>query len=91
MTEEELIEAAIRAGEEAAADDFKLKYEQAQAELVEVRKKLAEAEEVRDGADAKVRDAQDRVARACRRTGRISAAARPPSAWRSATAQPRSS
>ncbi len=63
MTEEELIEAAIRAGEEAAADDFKLKYEQAQAELVEVRKKLAEAEEVRDGADAKVRDAQDRVAR----------------------------
>ena len=63
MTEEEMVEAAIRAGEEAAADDFKLKYEQAQSELVEVRRKLAEAEEVRDGADAKVREAQDRVAR----------------------------
>ena len=63
MTEEEMIEAAIRAGEQAAEDDFKIKYEQAQAELTEVRRQLAEAQEVRDSADAKVREAQDRVTR----------------------------
>ncbi len=63
MTEEEMVEAAIRAGEEAAESDFKLKYEQAQAELTEVRKQLVEAEEVRDSADAKVREAQDRATR----------------------------
>lgn len=63
MTEEEMVEAAIRAGEEAAANDFKLKYEQAQNELAEVRKKLAAAEETATTADAKVREAQDRVAR----------------------------
>ena len=58
MTEEEMVEAAIR-----AANDFKLKYEQAQNELAEVRKKLAAAEETATTADAKVREAQDRVAR----------------------------
>lgn len=63
MTEEEMVEAAIRAGEEAAANDFKLKYEQAQNELAEVRKKLAAAEDTATTADAKVREAQDRVAR----------------------------
>ena len=63
MTEEEMVEAAIRAGVEAAANDFKLKYEQAQNELAEVRKKLAAAEETATTADAKVREAQDRVAR----------------------------
>mgnify|MGYP005757936347 CR=1 FL=1 len=63
MTEEEMVEAAIRAGEEAAANDFKLKYEQAQNELAEVRKKLAAAEETATTADAKVHEAQDRVAR----------------------------
>lgn len=63
MTEDEMVEAAIRAGEEAAENDFKLKYEQAQAELVELRRQLAEAEEVRDGADARVREANDRAAR----------------------------
>ena len=30
MTEDEMVEAAIRAGEEAADNDFKLKFEQAQ-------------------------------------------------------------
>ena len=63
MTEEEMVEAAIRAGEEAAENDFKLKYEQAQSELVELRHQLAEAQEVRDGADAKVKEAQDRMQR----------------------------
>ena len=38
MTEDEMIEAAIRAGEEAAENDFKVKYEQAQNELVELRR-----------------------------------------------------
>ena len=63
MTEDEMVEAAIRAGEEAAENDFKMKYEQAQTELVEVRQQLAEANEVRESADAKVREAQDRVQR----------------------------
>ena len=63
LTEEEMVEAAIRAGEQAAADDFKLKYEQAAAELTEVRKELAAAQETRDAADEKVREAQDRVQR----------------------------
>ncbi|MDM8162539.1 nucleotide exchange factor GrpE [Collinsella intestinalis] len=63
MSEEEMIEAAIRAGEEAAENDFKLKYEQAQNELAEVRRQLAEAEEVREGADARVREATERAAR----------------------------
>lgn len=63
MTEDEMIEAAIRAGEEAAENDFKVKYEQAQNELVELRRQLAEAEEVREGADARAREAQDRATR----------------------------
>lgn len=63
MTEEEMIEAAIRAGEEAAENDFKLKYELAQEELAEVRKQLAEAEETAEGADAKVREANERAQR----------------------------
>ena len=63
MTEDEMIEAAIRAGEEAAENDFKVKYEQAQNELVELRRQLAEAEETCDSADARVREAQDRATR----------------------------
>lgn len=63
MTEEEMVEAAIRAGEEAAENDFKLKYERAQDELAEVRKKLGAAEETAKTADAKVHEAQERVAR----------------------------
>ena len=45
MTEEEMVEAAIRAGEQAADDDFKLKFEQAQKELADVRSELDEAAE----------------------------------------------
>ena len=37
MTEEEMVEAAIRAGEEAADNDFKLKFEKVEAELAEAR------------------------------------------------------
>ena len=40
MTEDEMVEAAIRAGEEAADNDFKLKFEQAQKELADVRNEL---------------------------------------------------
>ncbi len=56
MTEEEMVEAAIRAGEEAADNDFKLKLESAQKELAEVREKL-------EAAEAKAADAVGRTAR----------------------------
>lgn len=52
MTEDEMVEAAIRAGEEAADNDFKLKFEQAQKELADVRSELdaaAEAQKARRG------------------------------------------
>ena len=45
MTEDEMVEAAIRAGEEAADNDFKLKFEQAQKELADVRNELDAAAE----------------------------------------------
>ena len=63
MTEEEMIEAAIRAGEEAADNDFKVKYEQAQQELVELRKQLDEAGSGEAEADAKAQDAINRYQR----------------------------
>ena len=56
MTEEEMVEAAIRAGEEAADNDFKLKFEKVEAELAEAREQLAAAE-------AKAADAVNRHAR----------------------------
>ena len=46
MTEDEMVEAAIRAGEEAADNDFKLKFEQAQKELADDFKQFV------DGVDA---------------------------------------
>ena len=63
MTEEEMVEAAIRAGEEAADNDFKLKLEKAQAELAEVRKSLDEAAEAQKAAEEKAADAVNRHAR----------------------------
>ncbi|MBE6468833.1 MAG: nucleotide exchange factor GrpE [Coriobacteriaceae bacterium] len=63
ITEEEMVEAAIRAGEQAADEDFKLKLERAQADLATLREELAAAEEARDAADGRARDAQERVAR----------------------------
>lgn len=47
MTEDEMVEAAIRAGEEAADNDFKLKFEQAQKELADVRNELDAAARLR--------------------------------------------
>ena len=63
MTEEEMVEAAIRAGEEAANEDFKLKYEEAQKELEDLRKQLASADSVEAEADAKAQDAVNRYQR----------------------------
>lgn len=63
MTEEEMVEAAIRAGEEAANDDFKVKYEQVSAELAEVRAELDAAGEAKEAAETKAADAVDRATR----------------------------
>ena len=56
MTEEEMVEAAIRAGEEAADDDFKLKLEATEKELAEARSAL-------EAAEAKATEAAERTAR----------------------------
>ncbi len=63
MTEEEMVEAAIRAGEQAADDDFKLKLEQAQKELADVRSELEAAAQAQQAAEERARDAADRTAR----------------------------
>ena len=56
MTEEEMVEAAIRAGEDAANDDFKVKFEQAQQEAAGLRGEL-------EAAEAKAAEASDRCCR----------------------------
>ena len=63
MTEDEMVEAAIRAGEEAADNDFKLKFEQAQKELTDVRNELDAAAEAQKAAEDKAKDATERTAR----------------------------
>ena len=63
MTEEEMVEAAIRAGEQAAEDDFKLKFERAEEELSGLRGELEQAVESRDAAEARAKEAQDRAVR----------------------------
>ena len=63
MTEEEMVEAAIRAGEEAADNDFKLKLEKAEKELAEARKALDDAAEAQKVAEEKAADAVNRHAR----------------------------
>ena len=63
MTEEEMVEAAIRAGEQAADDDFKLKFEQAQKELADVRSELDAAAEAQKAAEDKAHEAAERTAR----------------------------
>ena len=63
MTEDEMVEAAIRAGEEAADNDFKLKFEQAQKELADVRHELEAAAEAQKAAEDKAKDATERTAR----------------------------
>ena len=63
MTEEEMVEAAIRAGEEAAEDDFKQQLERVREELADVRRELEGAVSAKDAAEASARDAVDRTAR----------------------------
>ena len=63
MTEEEMVEGAIRAGEEAAENDFKFKYEQAAKELEGLRRELDEAAEAKAAAEDKAKDAVERHAR----------------------------
>ena len=89
MTEDEMVEAAIRAGEEAADNDFKLKFEQAQKELADVRNELDAAA----GAQKPPRTRRRTLPSAppvCRPTGRTSVAAPPASASPSASVRPRS-
>lgn len=63
MTEEEMVEAAIRAGEQAADDDFKLKFEQAQQDLASARAELEAASEAQKAAEEQAADAVARHAR----------------------------
>ena len=63
MTEDEMVEAAIRAGEEAADNDFKLKFEQAKKELADVRTELEAAADAQKAAEDKAKDATERCAR----------------------------
>ena len=63
LTEEELEELAKQAGEQAAADDFKVKFEKAKAELADVRKQLDAAAEAQKAAEEKAKEAADRTSR----------------------------
>ena len=71
MTEDEMVEAAIRAGEEAADNDFKLKFEQAQKELADVRSELDAAAEAQKAAEDKAKDANERIAERERATEKL--------------------
>lgn len=62
-SEEEMVAAAIAAGEQAANDDFKLKYEAARDELAELRNQVKDAEEAKKAAEDKAHEAADRVNR----------------------------
>lgn len=62
-SEEEMVAAAIAAGEQAANDDFKLKYEAACDELAELRNQVEDAEEAKKAAEDKAHEAADRVNR----------------------------
>ena len=63
LDEDALVEAAIRAGEMAAEDDFKAANDAAQAELTELRTQLEKANEELEAASAKAAEAIDRSAR----------------------------
>ena len=63
MTEEQMVEAASRACEEAADNEFELKLERSEKELAEVRKSLDEAAEAQKAAEDKAADAVSRHAR----------------------------
>ncbi|MBY4797701.1 nucleotide exchange factor GrpE [Collinsella sp. AGMB00827] len=63
LTEEEMVEAAIRAGEQAAEDDFKLELERTRADLLAVREELNAAIDARTEADVRAQDAEERCGR----------------------------
>ena len=63
MTEEEMVEAALRAGEQAADDDFKDQAQSAQAELTKLRQQLETANEALESAETKANEAVERHAR----------------------------
>ena len=63
LSEEEMVAAAIAAGEQAANDDFKLKYEAARDELAELRNQVKDAEEAKKASEDKAHEAADRVNR----------------------------
>lgn len=62
-SEEEMVAAAIASGEQAANDDFKLKYEAARDELAELRNQVKDAEEAKKASEDKAHEATDRVNR----------------------------
>jgi molecular chaperone GrpE len=66
MTEDEMVEAAIRAGEQAAADDMKADLDAKAAEADELRKKVSELE-------GDLASAKDDLAKATDRTVRLQA------------------
>ncbi len=63
MTEDEMIEAAIRAGEEAADNDFKVQLEIARKDLDAARAQLSEARDAQEVAEKRAQEAADRTAR----------------------------
>ena len=63
LTEEEMVEAAIRAGEEAAEADLKADAQAKSAECAELSRKLASAEEDVRAAQAAAAEAQDKLLR----------------------------
>ena len=86
-----MVAAAIRAGEEAANDDFKVKYEQVAAELADVRAELEAAADAQKEAETKgLRGRRPRDPPAGR-LGRTSVAVRRRNAWPSRPARPRNS
>jgi molecular chaperone GrpE len=63
MTEDEMVEAAIRAGEQAAADDMKADLDAKAAEADELREKVEQLESDLESAKADLAAATDRTAR----------------------------
>ena len=63
MTEDEMIEAAIRAGEEAADNDFKVQLEIARKDLDAARAQLEDARSAQESAEKRAQEAADRTAR----------------------------
>ncbi|AEB06264.1 GrpE protein [Coriobacterium glomerans PW2] len=63
MTEEEMVEAAIQAGEDAAENDFKFKYERARSELADAHKEIDACKTAQKEAEDQAREAKERMAR----------------------------